>query len=306
MTAAIQNTLLTLRTADGWDIDALLYATREVELTPPADRVALIHVHGKGGNMLRGMSRYLPELLPGYLHLSINMRCHDLATNTGRADKPNGGGMYESLADGHHDLAAAVSYLRGLGVGTVILSGHSSGGWYVGDYGSRYSDIDARFVLSPLTDNKTKLAFWFPGGVGLAEKRAEAEQLIADGRPNDLLLLPSEYWAISAAAFIERISEVDDTWLRAMQANDTPTLLAWGTAESRDQLWRDLFTQFTAPSQFAAIEGADHDFAGTEHEVADLVNRFVSDLTGVDGYAGRTPSIPAITPLEGARSLERA
>ncbi|QHC58683.1 alpha/beta hydrolase [Rathayibacter sp. VKM Ac-2760] len=293
----IAATLVTLTTEDGWTIDALQYVAPELETVAPADRVGIVHIHGKGANMTTGSPRYLPALLPGAVHLSINMRCHDLATDTRRDDVPAGGGMYESLRDGHYDLAAAVRHLRAAGIGTVILAGHSSGGWYVGDYAARYHDVEGRFLLSPLTDNKTRVAWWYPGGVGFAEKDAEAKALMAAGRPHDLMLVPSNYWAISADAWTQRVGEVDGTWLAAVQADDSPVLMVWGTAEDRDALWRELYPSFPEARAWAAVENADHDFSGgDEYEVAGLLREWLLDLTGVDVVG--TAALPTpVTPL---------
>ncbi|MFP7760183.1 alpha/beta hydrolase [Marisediminicola sp. LYQ134] len=287
-TRPIATTLVSLETADGWTLDALHYRDPRLDSVPPSDRVAVVHLHGKGGNMTSGMSRYLPELLPGVEHLSVNMRCHDLATYSGRGDVPAGGGMFESLRDGHHDVHAAVRYLRDAGIGTVVLAGFSSGGWYVGDYSARHHDVDARFLLSPLTDNKTRLAWWFPDGDGIAERTELAEALVAAGRPHELIPVPSDYWAISADAWLQRVGEEDGTWLTALRADDTPVLLVWGTEESRAELWRELYDSFPGARSRAAVEGAEHDFVGFETEVAGLVSEWLWDVCAVDAGAPGT------------------
>jgi pimeloyl-ACP methyl ester carboxylesterase len=276
--ARIGTELIELLTADDVVVQALLYDDGHRR----AAGVGVLHVHGKGGNMYRGTGRFLPELLPDQVHLSLNMRCHDLVVRSGVPERPLGGGMYEVLADGHHDLHAAVTFLREeIGVGTVVVAGHSSGGWYAGDYTNHHHDIDARVFLSPLTDNRTKLAQWFPGGHGLAEKRAEALVLIGAGTPQQLVLLPDEYWAIAADTFVERISEPDHHWLRSVQGDPTPILQLFGDLETdRSELWPLLFQQFTAAiKREAVVEGADHSFHGHEHEVAALISAFIHDVT---------------------------
>jgi pimeloyl-ACP methyl ester carboxylesterase len=298
----IDTRLVTLETADGWTLHALHHAAPAVLAVPAGERVGLVHVHGKGANMLAEHPRWMPPALPGVEHLSLQMRSHDFATWTGRADRPAGGGMFESLADGHHDLAAGVAYLRSRGVGRVVLVGHSSGGWYVGDHSARYAGtdgaVDARVVLSPLLDNKTALAWWFPAGKGLAEFTARARELVAEGRPHQLMLIDVPYWAVSADAFLQRAGEVDGTWLRGMQADPSPVLTVWGTAEDRDPQWREALSRYTTPTnRFGAVEGGDHQYTGLEHEVCDLVARFLAEVFAVDAYAGN-PHRPGTTPME--------
>lgn len=283
-TPALDVSLVTLATSDGWPVDVLHTVPRTLESVPVRNRTAFVHVHGKGGSMYRGTGRFLPALLPGVEHLSLNMRCHDLA-NYGPAGTP-GGGMYEDLENGWRDLAAAVDHLRIRGVGRIVLVGHSSGGWYVGEYASHRQDVDARVLLSPLTDNKTRVAWWFPGGEGLDSKRAEAEAHVAAGTPEQLVLLPGDYWAASSRAFLERISEPDETWISAVELDDTPSLLAWGTAEDRDPLWRELATRIPGDAFTAAIADADHDYTGDEEELARVLTAWTTRVWDLDCSAG--------------------
>ena len=109
--------LLTLRRADGWPLEAGLYAP---EAGAPARDVGLVLVHGKGENFYSGPSRWVPPRLTphGYTCLALNMRCHDLGYT--RADTPfrgveteeclMDGGAWERLTEGKQDLAAAVAY----------------------------------------------------------------------------------------------------------------------------------------------------------------------------------------------------
>lgn len=271
--------LVTVVTADGWHLDSVLYPA---ESEAGADTV-MLHVHGKGATMLDIHARWLPDALREVAHFALNMRCHALAYNTDREDTPVAGGMYESLADGEADLAAAVEFLRAEGYKKIIMSGHSSGGYYVGVYTPPGDDIVGRIVLSPLTDNKVALDWWFPEPGQLSEALETAHRLNAEGRPDELIPLPSWYWAISARSLIERAAQPDsEFWLARVNALSSPILMGWGETESRDGLWTSLYNRLQPVASPARIISSDHWYHGFEAEVTELVRKFVVDVAGVD------------------------
>lgn len=274
-----QAEVITLVTADGWNLDSVLYPAESVE---GADTV-LLHVHGKGATMLDIHARWLPDALRGVAHFAFNMRCHSLAYNTDRDDVPVAGGMYESLLDGKADLEAAVDFLRAEGFKKIIMSGHSSGGYYVGVYTPTGSDIVGRIMLSPLTDNKVALGWWYPEPGALDEALAKADALIEAGRPDEIIPLPSWYWGISARSLRERAAQPDsEFWLNQVNNLPSPILMGWGETESRDGLWSSLFDRLQPESHLARMIGSDHWYHGYEPAVTDLVRNFVHRVSGVN------------------------
>lgn len=271
--------LVTLRTDDGWELDAVLYPAQ----TQAGAKVVLLHLHGKGATMLDIHARWLPDQLPGVAHLALNMRCHALAYNTDRDDVPVAGGMYETLADGEVDIHAAVEFLRSEGFTHIVMSGHSSGGYYAGVYTPEGEDIVGRVLLSPLTDNKTALSWWWPEAGGLEAALERAHGLLAAGRPDEIIPLSSWYWGISARSLIERAAQSGDLWLRRVNTLTSPVLLGWGGTESRDALWAEVFEEIAAESKTKLrLAGSDHWYHGFEGEVAAAVASFVCEVTGVD------------------------
>lgn len=271
--------LVTITAEDGWALDAVLYPSQSAA----GEKVALFHLHGKGATMLDIHARWLPDALPGVAHFALNMRCHSLAYNTDRDDVPVAGGMYESLGDGELDLRAGVEFLRAEGYTKIIMSGHSSGGYYAGAYTPEGEDIVGRMFLSPLTDNKVALGWWFPEPGELDAALVRARELVSAGRPDELIPLPSWYWAISARSLIERAAQPGDLWLARVNALSSPVLLGWGGTESRDELWADIFERIEASAKVRARWGeSDHWYHGFEDEVVEVVRRFVRDTAGVD------------------------
>lgn len=263
-------TLVALDTADGWTLDALHYAS--VGAT-----TALLHLHGKGASMLGIQSRFLPALLPEVAHLSLNMRCHDLAYNTDREDRPVAGGMYESLADGAVDIAAGLAYLRER-YDRVILCGHSSGGYYAGEYGLTGDAVDGRILLSPLFTNRTALSWWYPEPEQLDAALLLARAMADEGRGAQIIPLPSWYWGITADSLLERAAQPDDRWLAGVQSDTSPLLMLWGGTEGRDPDWADYLERMSAPASGGALDGSDHWYGGFEHEIAERVRDFLATL----------------------------
>lgn len=270
--------LVTIVTSDGWELDSVLYPADG----PGADTV-LLHLHGKGATMLDIHARWLPDRLPAVAHYALNMRCHSLAYNTDRADVPVAGGMYERLTDGEADIQAAVDFLRAEGYTKIVMSGHSSGGYYAGVYTPPGDDIVGRILLSPLTDNKTALDWWYPQPGQLDMVLDQARGLVADGRPDELIPIDQWYWAISAQSLLERaVQPGTEEWLERANALPSPVLMGWGATESRDGLWTEVFSRLKPPRFLARIEDSDHWYHGFEDQISDLVSNFVLHTAGAD------------------------
>jgi len=272
--ARVRVELVELRRDDGHPIDALWY---------PADepRVGVLHVHGKGSSVLSGPSRFLPPLLPGIAHLAVNMRCHDLAYTVGTDDWAVDGGMWEDLSTGHLDLAAGVAHLRERGVEQVVVSGHSSGGFYAADLMPRDAGIAAWVLLSPLTTNRNPFPLWWPDPEDRDRAAALARAMVAEGRGRDLIPVSGWYHAISAASLVQRLEEPDGVWLENVRHATAPVLMGWGDAEPRHALWDDLFREFAARGdRRLVLPGADHYYRGQERDLAAAIADFLADAIG--------------------------
>ena len=270
--------LVELRREDGYPIDALWY---------PSDgaRVGMLHVHGKGSSVLSGPSRFLPPLLPGIAHLAVNMRCHDLAYTVGTDDWAVEGGMWEDLATGHLDLAAGVAHLRDRGVERVVVSGHSSGGFYAADLMPRDTAIAAWVLLSPLTTNKNPFTLWWPDAADQARAAELARTMVAEGRGRDLIPVPGWFHAISAGSLVQRLEEPDGIWLSNVEHATAPVLMAWGDAEPRHPLWDELFAEFAgAGDRRLVLPGAGHYYRGQQGDLASGNAEFLDGVLGVAGH----------------------
>ncbi|MBY3555737.1 alpha/beta fold hydrolase [Modestobacter lapidis] len=257
---------------------------------PPsgAAEAAVLHVHGKGGNFYSGPPRVLPPLIAPdrFVHLSLNLRCHDLAYSrlgdaAGIAPGPGAayGGMWERLDEGAADLDAGVRWLHDHTGLPVVLVTHSAGGYFLGDYSVRRPPVAGRVFLSPLTSVRFPLSAWWPDDDQLRDVGRQAEEMVASGDGHLLIPVPSWYYAISAASLVERLHERPGRWLDGCNASDVPVLLAFGGAETRAAEWRSLFAQLTAPQKvMLELPGAGHSYDGAHRPLADAIAAFVGDV----------------------------
>lgn len=276
-------------------VDAATSDGSRVELaTYPAEPreepdIALVHVHGKGGNFYGLPFRPLaPRLkIPGAVHVSVNLRSRDLAyTRTDvvsadsvrEADVAVGGGMWEDLELGVHDIDAAVEHARLLGAEQVVIVGHSAGGFYAADYVAQRPGILGVSMLSPLTSNTTNLGMWFPEG-NLEESLDRARALVAAGRGHHLIPIPAWYYAVSARTLLQRAAEPDGVWSQNLEQAGVPVQVLWGGTESRGALFQRLVDELRVEvKQTVVLPGCDHNYIGFEDAAAQHVGDFVSRL----------------------------
>jgi hypothetical protein len=250
---------------------------------------AVLHVHGKGGNFYSGPPRTLPPLIAPdrTVHLSLNLRCHDLAysrlgnaagiaTGAGAAH----GGMWESLDEGAPDIAAGVGWLRDTTGLPVVVVAHSAGGWFLADHPADAPPLAGRVFLSPLTSVRFPLGIWWPGPGELDAVAARARAMVAAGEGHLLVPVPSWYYAISAASLVERLDERPGRWLEGCNATGSPVLLVWGAEESRAAEWDALFGRLTAPvRRRLELPGTGHEYDGAEQVLADAIAAFVDEVS---------------------------
>ncbi|MGH3663902.1 MAG: alpha/beta fold hydrolase [Micromonosporaceae bacterium] len=277
--------------SDGRRLEGLLHHPRgprqptgadllEGRAAPAAARASVLLLHGKGANCYSGVSRFLPPLLAdaGIRTLALNMRSHDLGYT--RMDVPfvdleDGpaqvdGGMWENLVTAQLDVAAGIRFLIDEGAPEVALCGHSSGGFYAALHDPADVRVSSRVLLSPLVSQRRPLDLWFGGEGELAGALALARDMVEAGRGEQLIPTPLWYYAISARALLQRAAEPDGRFVGALAGCGAPILVAWGSLEGRGEDWDALAGQFPHVSA-GVIEGAEHNYLGSEESVARLV-----------------------------------
>lgn len=258
--------------------------------------LGVLYLHGKGGNFYTGPGRFLSVGLAdeGCVHLSMNMRAHDIGYTRYDMEPPDisvggavvDGGAWERTSDGYKDIDSGIAYLQAQGCERIVLVGHSSGGLYTGIYDDRQGVVCARVFLSPLMTSRTAFQVWFASDAEREGVRTSAQQMVADGRGEQIIALPTWYYAISARSLLERMSEPDDYFAAGLAKWQAPTLVIWGDAESRVAEWERVFGALAdRPCTMLGIPNTAHHYFGHETFVVDAVRSFLHSLDGVTATA---------------------
>lgn len=257
---------------------------------PPKDMArptAVIWVHGWGVNFHYPTYTMIGRRLAGHglATIVVNTRMHDLGTvaahRAGR--RVRGGGYWGIPSEETRDIAAWIDVAEQFGFSSVVLAGHSAGWAPVIRYQATHGDprvagiILASGAVQPLQPQKDQ------------ELMRQAREMLADGRGEDLLRLPSRSFPsfISAATYLDQANTPPE-FLDVFGVNDKvaaiarvacPVLAFFGTrgdvgGEADLEVIRSSRTRLSSgPSRIdtAMIQRADHMYTGEEAQVARLI-----------------------------------
>lgn len=267
---------------DGSTLDGLYY---EPEGAP---RAGALLMHGNGQNFYTGPARFLvPRLLEaGISCLAYNRRGHD--TISCRTRKPEGN-AYQTAAEAAEDNLAARGFLAGLGHDAPVVIGHSNGGLLAASHVAEHSGARALVLLSAHCGGRELLpracALGLLAKDRLAEISARAHDLVASGKPGEMLLLPGWWYATSAASFVDLEQNLPDL-LESAASITCPTLVLRGD-EDPGLYPAERFAELArGRADFVVVAGADHFYTGLEDHVAELVANWLCDVLD-EGNAGR-------------------
>lgn len=243
-------------------------------------RGGILIMHGNVGNFYTGPPRFLPPALvaAGFACLAFNRRGHDVLVNyTGRG---LAGGAFQTTAEGRTDNDVAAAWLAKQGFAEPIVIGHSNGGMLAADFAARRPQTAALVLLSAQRGGERNDRVGPPNMVNgsplLAGERheealAEAKRLVAEGRPQELMLLPGWWRAISAESLIDRAHHTPDTVAAAADVR-CPVMYLRGELEAPAVYPAERFKELCpAPCEVVIAEGCDHWYAGREDAVAAIV-----------------------------------
>jgi pimeloyl-ACP methyl ester carboxylesterase len=269
--------LCRLETADGETLHGLLHR-------PPdggaSGDLAVVLVHGVSDTFYGGFMATVAQGLVerGLPALAFNNRGHDWVYGGGGPNEFRGASC-ERVDDCLLDIDAALAWLAERGFSRFVLFGHSLGSNKVLLYQSRRQRADVVGVVScsgPQIFYRAKLSY----EPGFAELVARTEALVAEGKGDELLFVPSGWGAAgpivglyTARAYLEKYGPSSDIDTRPHAARLTCPFLA--TAGSLEV---DLFANYARELAAAApngmshiVEGANHAYAGQETELFDLL-----------------------------------
>jgi len=243
---------------------------------------AAMYCHGNQMNFYVGAARFLaPHAVSlGYAFLAFNRRGHD-SVSTFNSREPVGG-AYQTVAEGIEDNEIAAQFLAEHGFHTPIVIGHSNGGVLASEHAARHPETRALVLLSAHAGGNRLTNPQSASRYTLNEKTqdsiAEAEALLASGRPRQLMLIPTWWYVISARTFMDRLTNAPDLVENAKRIR-CPVLFLRGDQEPVENYPAERFKeQCTGPCDIAIIQSCDHFYVGAEDRVAKTVSDWLSHV----------------------------
>ena len=270
-----QTQIHTFKTADNERLHGAL-------LTPPdsASDLGLIFVHGVAMNF------YLPPLFSfgqelaqrGYHCFVINTRGHDWIVRAGNLQK-FGGSAYENLADCVADLDAAIGFLKQRGYQRFILIGHSLGAiksiiyqgtQQRGDIAGIVSCSAPKQFYSERVERQPKFR----------ELIATAEQMVADGKSEELMMVPVGVnpGLFTARTHLDKYGKDDGNDCRPHAKNvGCPVLAIAGGAEPPffHEYAKEIVAAAGGQSMYQRVDGANHFYNRHTAEMVEVIARWL-------------------------------
>jgi len=235
---------------------------------------AVMLCHGNTMNFYTGAPRFLPPALTelGFACLAFNRRGHDILSICNNKENPVGA-AFQTTAEGIADNEYAASWVCDKGFAAPVLIGHSNGGFLAVQHAARHPETPAVVLLSAHAggdrEKRIKLASYHDD-----EKTplltAKAEKMIAEGRGDDLMMLPTWIFISTAQSYIDRQC-LPDTVETAFRIS-CPVLFIRGDLEPRDAYpAEDFAAQCGGSCDVEIVENCDHFYNGCEDIVTGLV-----------------------------------
>ncbi len=263
---------------DDVPLDGLWYAS------PGQPRGGVMLLHGNTMNFYVGPPRYLPPRLvaDGWDCLAFNRRGHDvLSTRNSRVPE---GGAFQTAAQGDADNTFAAELMRERGHDRPVVVGHSNGGTLGAAWAAaRPGRVRALVLLSAHRGGPDTLtwssALGHLAGDGLEEALDRARALVADGRGDELMLLPGWWYVISATSLLDRHENTPDL-LAAAPHVDCPVLYLVGDREEDPDVYPAAAFRDACPTRcdVVVVDDCDHFQTGREDHVTRLVAEWLDDV----------------------------
>ncbi len=247
-------------------------------------RGGVLLFHGNTTNFYSGPSRFLPPYLvdAGFVCLAFNRRGHDVVIT--RPGKLPGGGAFQTAAEGIDDDEQAARYLASEGFDRPIVIGHSNGGLLGSQFAADHPETAALVLLSAHAGGPdTYLRAGAAGELGAGQSQHHldlARSLVADGRGDELMLVPGWWYAISAASLVDRHENTPDL-LDNARSITCPALFLVGDREAAEVYPAEAFAS-RSPGRAEAriVADCDHWYTGVEDTVARMVVDWLTDVVG--------------------------
>ena len=248
-------------------------------------RGAALYFHGNTMNFYVGAARFLPPVLTrlGLAFVAFNRRGHDILST--RASRIAEGGAFQTTAQAIEDNRIAASWLAERGHPHPIIIGHSNGGMLGTRHVVDHPQTPALVLLSAGRGGARQDASGGSerlfAGDRLAELKARAEALVAEGRGRELMFMPGWWYVISAESFLDRLGSVPDTIALAPRIT-CPVLAIRGDKEDRPRYPAEEFQAAAGGAcEVRIVENCDHFYNGREDHVAGIVADWLVKTLGL-------------------------
>ncbi|MBT3764629.1 MAG: alpha/beta hydrolase [Rhodospirillales bacterium] len=262
--------LVTIETNTAQPLDGAWY-----EPDGGATAGAVMLCHGNTMNFYVGAPRFLPPALTelGFACLAFNRRGHDILSN--RNSRAVEGAAFQTTAEGIEDNEFAAAWMAEKGHKAPVVIGHSNGGFLGVQHVARHPETPALVMLSGHAGGKAQenlaAKTGLLGGARTPEFKKEAEQMIAEGRGEDLIFLPGWWYVATANSYFDRMTTMPDTVETAPQIT-CPTLFIRGDKEiAAAYPAEDFAAKSGGPVDIEIVENCDHYYNGREDEIIKLV-----------------------------------
>lgn len=257
-------------------------AFHEPEAGPVRGGVLLFH--GNTMNFYTGAPRFLPPVLTamGYACLAFNRRGHDILSI--RNSRATEGAAFQTTAQGIEDNALAAEWMAAQGFPAPVVIGHSNGGFLGVRHVLDRPQTPALVLLSahrggsPDGVDGVVAGLKAAGQLGAdrgAEVLAQAQTLVAEGRGDELMLVPGWWYVISAASYVDRLTTMHAILDLAPRIR-VPTLYIRGDQESDVAYPAETYAaRAGGPCEAQVLPGCDHFYNGVEDLVCARVSAWL-------------------------------
>ncbi|MGY1707598.1 alpha/beta hydrolase family protein [Geodermatophilus sp. SYSU D00697] len=262
----------------GTPLDGLFY---EPPGRPP--RTAAMLMHGNGMNFYYGASGFLPPYLTGtgLAVLAYNRHGHDTVSARTRVAEGN---AYQTTAQAIEDNERAARWLADRGYPAPVVIGHSNGGMLAAEHVVHHPETPALVLLSAHLGGTEMFrrgsALGLLAGDRLPELTRQAYDLVAAGRPDELLLLPGWFYVITAGSFVD-LAENLPVLLDNAAKTTCPVLFVRGDQEDPGMYPAERFAEVAGgPVDVRILADCDHFYTGQEAAVGELVAGWLDEVLG--------------------------
>ena len=231
-------------------------------------------------NFYTGAPRFLPPMLCelGYACLSFNRRGHDILSI--RDSRIAVGAALQTTAEGIADNQYAARWMSDKGFNNPILIGHSNGGFLAVQHAAANPDTAGLILLSAhgggTVAEKLAARTGLLGASKTDELRERATQMIAEGKGDELIILPGWWYVTTANSYIDRLTTMPNTVETAPKIT-CPSLFIRGDLEIPEAYpAEDFAAASSGKCDVEIIENCDHFYRNKEDEVKQIVSSWIT------------------------------